>query len=196
MSPDARRQAWLLGGALLLGVLANLVFGASPGKVKPLAAANQDWQPVAMRVPDLAMLDTTWEARAPWGAVPKPVEPPPAPPPPPPVPVGIVGTGAARQAIFLVHDSGELRLGVGGVLPDGGRVLEISAMIVAWVDGDGTRHERRMFLDPVELPAGTAPAGSQGPASFPQGTQAVPGGAPPSSGMPPGPAGQRRGRAG
>ena len=73
---------------------------------------------------------------------------------------------------------------------------DVASALVAWVDGDGTRHERRMFLDPVELPAGTAPAGSQSPASFPQGTQAVPGGAPPSSGMPPGPAGQRRGRAG
>ena len=195
MSPDARRQAWLLGGALLLGVLANLVFGASPGKVKPLAAANQDWKPVAMRVPDLAMLDTTWEARAPWGAVPKPVEPP-APPPPPPVPVGIVGTGAARQAIFLIHGSGELRLGVGGTLPDGGQVLEISAMKVAWVDGNGARHERRMFLDPVELPAGAVPAASQGPAVAPQGMPAIPGGTPPPGGVPPSPARQRRPAAG
>ena len=152
MSPDARRHAWLLGGALLLGILGNLLFGASPRKVKPLAAADPDWQPVAMRVPDLAALDATWEARAPWGAMPRPVEPPPPPPPPPPAPVGIVGTGAARQAIFLVHGSSELRLGVGGVLPDGGQVLEISAMKVTWTDGAGQTHERRMFLDPLPTP--------------------------------------------
>ena len=152
MSPDVRRHAWLLGGALLLGGLANVLLGASPGRVKPLAAVDPDWQPVAMRVPDLAALDPTWEARAPWGAAPKPVEPPPPPPPPPPAPVGIVGTGSARQAIFMIHGAGELRVGAGGMLPDGGRVLEVSARTVAWTDGAGARQERRMFVEAVDLP--------------------------------------------
>ena len=178
MSPDARRRAWLLGGARLVGGLANLLFGASPRKVKPLAAADQGWQPVAMRVPDLASLDTTWEARAPWGAAPKPVEPPPPPPPPPPMPVGIVGAGAAKQAIFLIHGVGEMRAGPGGALPDGGQVLEVSAMTVVWTDGQGVRHERRMFLEPVDLPEGAVPA------AVPQGPSAPPGGAPPIQGIP------------
>lgn len=175
MSPDARRHAWLLSAALLMGVLANLLFGASPGKVKPLDAADPAWQPVTMRVPQLAGLDATWEARAPWGAAPKPVEPPPPPPPPPPTPVGIVGAGSAKQAIFMIHGAGELRVGVGGVLPDGGRVQEVSAKTVVWLDGEGVRHERRMFLAPVDLPASTAPAGSQQPSALPGGTLPFPG---------------------
>lgn len=84
------------------------------------------------------------------------IEPPPPPPPPPPMPVGVVGTGTSRQAIFLAPGSSELRVGVGGALPDGGRVLAISGMTVAWVDGAGERHERRMFIDPAQLPAGDA----------------------------------------
>ena len=179
MSPDARRHAWLLGGALLLGVLANLLFGASPGKIKPLAAADPAWQPVAMRVPDLAPLDATWEARAPWGALPKPVEPPPPPPPPPPTPVGIVGTGSAKQAIFIIHGAGELRVGVGGMLPDGGQVLEVSAKSVVWTDGAGVRQERRLFLEPVDLPPGAIPAIPQGPSTPPGDAPPGPGSRPP-----------------
>ena len=179
MSPDVRRHAWLLGGALLLGGLANVLLGASPGKVKPLAAADPDWQPVAMRMPELAALDSTWEARTPWGAAPKPVEPPPPPPPPPPAPVGIVGTGSARQAIFMIHGAGELRVGAGGMLPDGGRVLEVSARTVAWTDGAGARQERRMFVEAVDLPPGVVPAARQGPSAVPGGATTVPGSRPP-----------------
>ena len=188
MSPDARRHAWLLGGALLLGGLANLLFGASPGKVKPLAAVDQDWQPVAMRVPDLVALDPVWEARAPWGALPKPAEPPPPPPPPPPAPVGIVGTGSAKQAIFMIHDAGELRVGAGGMLPDGGQVLEVLARKVVWTDGAGVRQERRMFVEPVDLPAGALP-------TLPQESSTPPGDAPPGPGnRPPRPRNRPPGR--
>lgn len=194
MSPNARRLASIFAAALLLGAGGNLLFGASPAEVKPVAAAELPWQPVAMRLPDLATADGVWEARAPWGAAPKPVEPPPAPPPPPPMPVGIVGTGNAREAIFLVSGAGGLRLGAGGVLPDGGRVLEVSALKVVWVDGAGERQERRMFLDPVELPAGggsgaaagvpmTAPGAFPGPAPGPRSANRP--------GFPPGPGGAR-----
>ena len=93
MSPNARRLASILGAALLLGVLGNLLLGASPAAVKPVAAAELPWQPVAMRVPDLAAADQVWEARAPWGAAPKPVEPPPVPPPPQLVEVPPSGQG-------------------------------------------------------------------------------------------------------
>lgn len=183
-----KRQVSIFGGVLLLGVLANLLLGASPAAVKPVAAPETAWEPVTMRVPDLAAADGVWEAKGPWGAVPKPVEPPPPPPPPPPVPVGIVGTGAARQAIFLISGVGELRVGVGGVLPDGGRVLEVSALQVGWVDGAGERHERRMFLDPAQPSGGTAGQPMAVP-SAPSGMPATtfpPGALPPSAPNPPG----------
>lgn len=146
------RIAAALAGCLVLGGLANLALGPSPAAVSPVVAAEQPWQPLGMRLPDLAAAGVTWESRAPRGAAPKPQEAPPPPPPPAPVPVGIVGSGGARQAIFLVHGVGELRLPVGGTLPDGGRVLGISGMAVHWVDGEGQAQERRMFLDPAQLP--------------------------------------------
>lgn len=152
MTP-AWRYASIVGAALLLGVAANLLFGPSPAAVTPVVAEEMPWQPVGMRVPDLAVADVGWEARAPWGAAPKPVEPPPAPPPPPPMPVGVIGSGASKQAIFLIPGGGELGVGVGGALPDGGRVLEIAGTKVTWVDGAGKKQERRMFLDPLQLPA-------------------------------------------
>ena len=40
MSPNTRRLASILGAALLLGVGGNLLFGASPAAVKPVAAAG------------------------------------------------------------------------------------------------------------------------------------------------------------
>lgn len=138
--------------AALAGVAGNALFGPSPAAVVPVVAAEAPWTDVGMRVPDLAAADAAWEASAPWGAAPKPEEPPPPPPPPPPVPVGIVGTGKARQALFRIDGTSDLRLGVGDALPDGGRVLAIDGMKVTWVDGAGRRHERRMFVDPVELP--------------------------------------------
>ena len=150
------RYGAMVGGAFLFGAFANLLLGPSPRAVTPVVPAETAWQVLGMRVPDLAAADAGWEARAPWGAAPKPVEPPPPPPPPPPMPVGVVGSGGTRQAIFLIAGAGELRLGVGGVLPDGGRVLEIGAMKVIWVDGAGERHERRMFIDPLQLPAGNS----------------------------------------
>ena len=96
MSPNARRLASILGAALLLGVLGNLLLGASPAAVKPVAAAELPWQPVAMRVPDLAAADQVWEARAPWGAAPKPVEPPPVPTDP-----GPMARCSSRRQIFV-----------------------------------------------------------------------------------------------
>ena len=175
MTPELRRHAWLLAGALALGAVANMLVGPSPGKVKPVVTADLPWQPVDMRVPELALLDPTWEARAPWGAAPRPVEPPPAPPPPPQTPVGIVGAGSAKRAIFMIHGAGELRVGVGGALPDGGRVLEVSARNVVWTDGAGARQERHMFLSQVDLPASAGPALLQGPSSAPPGMSSSPG---------------------
>lgn len=146
------RILFVLIVAALLGVVANVLFGPSPAAVVPMVVAEAPWEDVGMRVPDLAAADAPWEARAPWGAAPEPEEPPAPPPPPPPVPVGIVGTGRAQQALFRIDGTSDLRLGVGGALPDGGRVLAIEGMKVTWIDGAGQRHERRMFIDPLELP--------------------------------------------
>lgn len=150
MSPNARILS-ILGLGLLAGMAANALFGPSPATMAAIAPIREAWTPVGMRLPDIAAADTRWEARAPRGAAPKVVEALP-PPPPPPVPVGIVGNGRARQAIFLVGGAGDFRGGVGARLPDGGRILAISGMMVDWVDGGGTRRSRRMFIDPVQAP--------------------------------------------
>jgi hypothetical protein len=141
----------LLGAGLLAGVIANLLFGPAPSTMDEIAPVREAWSPPAMRLPDLAAADRQWRALAPRGAPPKPVEPPPPPPPDPPVPVGIVGTGKARQAIFLIDGGEDFRGGVGERLPDGGRILAISAIMVDWVDGNGQRHSRRMFIDPMQV---------------------------------------------
>lgn len=146
------RTLFILGLGLLLGVAANFLFGPSPATMDSIAPVKEPWVPLSAGMPDLAAADANWEARAPWGAPPKPVETE-APPPPPPVPVGIVGTGRAKQAIFLVNGVDDFRGGVGADLPDGGRILAISGMMVNWVDGAGTVHSRRMFIDPVQPPA-------------------------------------------
>ncbi|WP_411834122.1 hypothetical protein [Pseudoxanthomonas mexicana] len=144
------RDVLIVVAALLLGGGGCLLLGASPAAVVPTALAEPEWVAPSIRSPDLAAEDAVWEARAPWGAVPKPVEAPPPPPPPPPVPVGIVRGAHGAEAIFLIHGSGELRIRIGGQLPDGGRLLGISGMQVAWVDGEGQRHRRRLFLDPMQ----------------------------------------------
>lgn len=152
MTPAARDGA-IVAGACVLGALASLLFGTSPAAVTPQRNADVEWAPVGMRVPDFERVDAVWVARAPWGALPVPVEPeepPPPPPPPPPVPVGVVGSGRAVQAIFMVHGEGGVRVPIGGRLPDGGQLVRVSGMKVDWVDGDGQPRERRLFLDPMQ----------------------------------------------
>lgn len=145
------RFATLLVASLATGIAANFLLGPSPATMAAIRPAAESWAPLGMRVPNLASADTVWQSRAPRGAAPK-VEEAAPPPPPPPVPVGIVGSGRTRQAIFLVGGTGDFRGGIGAALPDGGRILAISGMMVNWVDGAGKRHSRRMFVDPVQLP--------------------------------------------
>lgn len=150
MTPAVRDGA-IIAGACVLGALASLLFGTSPAAVTPQPGADTDWTPVGMRVPDFERVDAIWVARAPWGALPVPVEPeepPPPPPPPPPVPVGVVGAGRNVQAIFLVHGEGGVQVRVGGRLPDGGQLVRVNGMTIHWIDGDGQARERRLFLDP------------------------------------------------
>ena len=148
MTLRARFFAFLLAG-LLVGGAANVLFGASPETMAAIAPVAETWAPDGMRLPDLAVADVTWRTRAPRGAAPVVIAEV-AAPPPPPIPVGIVGIGRARQAIFLA-DGKDFRGGVGARLPDGGRILAISGMMVNWVDGAGKRHSRRMFIDPMQL---------------------------------------------
>lgn len=145
-----RRLALLFAAVALVGALANLLLGPSPAAVEPVLAPESPWTGVSMRVPDLVAVDARWQARAPWGQAPRPVEPE-AEPVRPPLPVGVVGSGGAWQAIFLVHDAGELRVAAGDDLPDGGRVLTVDGRQVSWIDGSGQEHSRTLFVDPQQF---------------------------------------------
>ena len=134
----------LVVAAFAVGAGAYLALGASPEKVVPRPPVDPEWKPLEARVPDLALADARWSELAPWGAVPKPAEAPP-PPPPPPMAVGIVKTPRGPEAIFMIHDAGEIRVAPGGRLPDGGRLLRIAGFRITWIDGKGLKQEREMF---------------------------------------------------
>ena len=147
-----------------VGVGAYFALGASPAKVVPKLPADPEWKPVEASVQDLVLADARWSEHSPWGAAPKPPEMPPPPPPPPPVAVGIVKTPRGPEAIFMIHDAGEIRVAPGGRLPDGGRLLRISGFRITWVDAKGLKQEREMFtvFKPTSAPGespvnGTAP---------------------------------------
>ncbi len=153
-----------------IGAGAYLALGASPEKVVPKPPVDPEWKPVEARVQDLALADARWSEFSPWGAVPKPVEAPPPPPPPPPMAVGIVKTPRGPQAIFMIHDAGEIRVAPGGSLPGGGRLLRIAGFRITWIDAKGLKQEREMFtaFKPASAPdesrtdqAATIPAPSE-----------------------------------
>ena len=148
------RAMALVSMALGAGVLAYLAFGASPKAVIPDPPTPVDWRPVDAHVPDFATTDAQWAQYAPWGAPPAAVveaEPVPVPP----MPVGVTRGDRGLEAIFMIDGAGELRVGAGGLLPDGGRVLQVAGLRVSWTDGSGQRHEREMF--------GQNPAGASTP---------------------------------
>ena len=131
--------------AFAIGVGAYFAFGASPAKVVPRPLVDPEWKPAEARVQDLALADARWSEHSPWGAVPKPAEMPPPPAPPPPMAVGIVKTPRGQEAIFMIHDAGEIRVAPGGSLPGGGRLLRISGFRITWIDDKGMKQEREMF---------------------------------------------------
>lgn len=146
-------------GALVLGALANLLFGAAPSEPLPVSTDGDDWHLPQGQVLDFERLDARWQARAPW----------PAPPPqsaadaaaaveeaPPILPIGIARGRSGHEAIFSVPGAGELSVPPGGELPDGGRVLQVSALRVDWLDGKGRQQQREMFNTYHEQGAGTA----------------------------------------
>ncbi len=147
MRPWSRHLSLVLV-AFGLGAAASLAFGPAPDEALPAAASDIGWDKGEDAGPALALADTRWEARTPWGAPPKPPVPATPPPPPPPMPVGVTRSGRGAEAIFLVHGTGELRVAPGGPLPDGGRLLRISGLRVEWRDGEGREHKRELFVDP------------------------------------------------
>ena len=155
-----------------VGAGAYFAFGASPVKVVPRPPVDPEWKPVQASVQDLALADARWNELSPWGAVPKPAEAPPPPPPPPPMAVGIVKTSRGPEAIFMVHDAGEIRVAPGGSLPGGGRLLRIAGFRITWVDAKGMKQEREMFtaFKPASTP-GESQANGSAPAVAPSFTR-------------------------
>lgn len=138
---------------MVMAILAFFVgysaWGRLDGGHNPLVSARARQESWSMPVPaeiGIAKANQQWAAHLPFGAPPLP-EPP--PPPPPPIPVGIVKVASGYEAIFVVAGHPiELRLRPGGRLPDGGRVIQIREMEVAWVDGQGRRQRREMLAGP------------------------------------------------
>lgn len=164
MTPAQRRVVALAAGAFAIGGLGNLLLGHSPEASVPQLQPEAGWAVPAPDVPDLVVLDKGWEARAPWGARPKPPEVAPPPPPPPAAPVGIVrGPKGRQEVIFLAADVGTVRVAPGESLPGGGRLLRVSGMRVTWLDRDGKEQQREMFIDPppvLPIAAGGAAMGA------------------------------------
>ncbi len=132
------------------GVLASFVFGSAPPPTSSSPPSPSEWVVPASQALDIAVLDAKWEQSPPWPAPPKPVEDvagalPAAAALPVAVPVGIAKGRRGPEAIFSVSGAGELRLPVGGRLPDGGRVTKVSRLGVEWIDADGEHHEHEMF---------------------------------------------------
>lgn len=152
----------VVAAAFGIGAGAYFALGASPEKVVPRPPVDPEWKPVQARVQDLALADARWSEHSPWGAVPKPAEAAPAPPPPPPMAVGIARGPRGPEAIFMVHDAGEIRVSPGGRLPDGGRLLRINGLQITWVDGKGLKQEREMFavFKPTSAPGQSQANGS------------------------------------
>jgi len=139
------------------GMAAFHAFGPAPAAIALAKPAPVKWGIARGAGPDLDGADGIWDERAPWGAPPKPVEPPPPPPPPAPVPVGIVKVARGYEAIFMVPGSGvEFRLRPGDRLPEGGRLLRIQGLRVLWIDRDNKKQQREMFIDPLQPPASSA----------------------------------------
>lgn len=149
-------------------VLLQFLFGSGPDSQSPEAPALPAWELPQAKVVDFVGVDARWEARPPWSLPPRMAEVAPiADEAPPPVPVGIARGRQGFEAIFKVPGAGDLRLAVGGTLPDGGRVLGVSSRLVEWVDGKGREQQHEMFnsyrVQDEPATAGPAPAAPPSP---------------------------------
>ncbi len=141
----------MIAMAFVLGALAYLLLGQSPGTVEPEPFSEVEWRLLADPTPDLSASDARWQQSAPWGAAPVALVQE-APPAPPVVPVGISRERGRSVAIFMIPGAGEVRVAPGGLLPDGGQVHSVSGLRVVWTDRDGQRQQREMFTGLAEPP--------------------------------------------
>ena len=165
MTPVSR-AALAATAAFLLAASLQFLFGERPASQSAAAPAVPAWELPQASVVDFATVDARWEARPPWARPPKVAEVvPDVDEPPPPVPIGIARGRQGFEAIFKVPGAGNLRLGVGGALPDGGRVMAVSSRNVKWVDGKGREQQHEMFnsyqVQDEPATAGQASAGSR-----------------------------------
>lgn len=149
--PALRRAApWLL--AALAGVLLFALFGTVPSRLERVGEDAAAWGLPGL--PDhsqaLAEAEAVWSERHPWGgaaAAAGAAETAAAAAAAVPVPVAIVSTAAGHEAVFVLPGSAEIRVRAGGSLPDGGRVEQVDALVVTWIDGQGQRQEQRLLAD-------------------------------------------------
>lgn len=148
--PRLRRLLPWLAPALA-GMLLFAAFGTVPARLERPEVVSPPWAVPAMpdRTAAAAAADAVWQSRFPWGGAPPPVE---AAPVPTAVPVAIVSTAAGHTAVFVMTGIPEVHVRAGDPLPDGGRVEEIQALSVAWIDGQGQRQQRIMLSDPPRSP--------------------------------------------
>ena len=153
--------------ALLLGALLQLALGNGPPAGSDQPPVLPVWVLPRAQGADLAALEARGQARGPWGRGPQPAQAAEAAPPsPPPVPVGIARAKGGFRAIFRLPQGGDLRLAAGEALPDGGRVLRVTARDVEWVDAQGMPQRHEMFNSyriqgeaPTAVPAAPQPEG-------------------------------------
>lgn len=143
------RLSWIwIGGGLisgLIGAIAYGFFGPDLDRVDGTKLASDPWVQQSPSVVDVAALEMIWRERTPWGVEPKAPVPAELAPPPGPLPIAVLKDARGYRAVFTIHGAGQLALAAGGRLPDGGRLLSVAGLKVAWIDGDGQRHQREMF---------------------------------------------------
>ncbi|QCO67077.1 hypothetical protein E5843_03500 [Luteimonas yindakuii] len=147
--PTLRRIApWLLPA--VAGALLFAVFGTVPSRLDRTGTGGSEW--VLPDLPDRAATAAeaaaVWVQRHPWGGAPPAEDPAAAAAAAAPVPVAIVSTASGHEAVFVIPGAGEVRTRAGDTLPDGGRVEQVDALSVAWIDGQGQRQEQQMLADP------------------------------------------------
>lgn len=150
MKPSMRLLLLLLTG-VLVGVTANV--GLQPAQPPvPVQEIDDtaDWTAGTLAVAELAPgldVEAVWQSLAPWGSPPPPPSTTAEAEPEPPAPrlIGVVRSGRAYRAVFMIEGAGQLILAPGARLPGGGRVLSVAGLRVSWIDAKGQRHNRQVF---------------------------------------------------
>lgn len=148
LRPALRRIApWLL--PVLAGALLFALFGTVPSRLDRAGAGAAAW--ALPELPDrstaTAAAEAVWTERRPWGGASAAAEAASEAAAAAPVPVAIVSTASGHEAVFVIPGAGEVRTRAGDTLPDGGRVEQVDALTVAWIDGRGQRQQQRLLAD-------------------------------------------------